>query len=47
MGGALTHGIIGLFLGPIVLAVTWELIAAWVKHEEQPVVDVASDTGSG
>jgi predicted PurR-regulated permease PerM len=34
MGGALAHGIIGLFLGPIVLAVTWELIAAWVKQEE-------------
>ena len=32
MGGALAHGIIGLFLGPIVLAVTWELIVAWVKH---------------
>ncbi len=43
LGGAVAHGIIGLFLGPIVLAVTWELIAAWVKHEEQPVVDVASE----
>jgi predicted PurR-regulated permease PerM len=32
IGGALAHGIIGLFLGPIVLAVTWELIAAWVKY---------------
>ncbi len=36
MGGAVAHGIIGLFLGPIVLAVTWELIVAWVKHEEAP-----------
>jgi predicted PurR-regulated permease PerM len=36
MGGAVAHGIIGLFLGPIVLAVTWELIAAWVKQEEAP-----------
>jgi predicted PurR-regulated permease PerM len=34
MGGALTHGIIGLFLGPIVLAVTWELIVAWVAQDE-------------
>ncbi len=33
-GGAVVHGIIGLFIGPIVLAVTWELIVAWVKHEE-------------
>jgi predicted PurR-regulated permease PerM len=36
MGGAVAHGIIGLFLGPIVLAVTWELISAWLKHEERP-----------
>jgi predicted PurR-regulated permease PerM len=34
IGGALAHGLIGLFLGPIVLAVTWELIVAWVKYEE-------------
>jgi predicted PurR-regulated permease PerM len=34
MGGAVAHGIIGLFLGPIVLAVTWELIAAWAAQEE-------------
>lgn len=36
IGGAIAHGIIGLFLGPIVLAVTWELVVAWVKHEEAP-----------
>jgi len=36
MGGAVAHGIIGLFIGPIVLAVTWELIVAWFKHEEAP-----------
>jgi predicted PurR-regulated permease PerM len=34
MGGALAHGIIGLFLGPIVLAVAWELIVAWAAQEE-------------
>jgi predicted PurR-regulated permease PerM len=33
MGGAVAQGIIGLFLGPIVLAVTWELFSAWLKHE--------------
>ena len=36
MGGVVAHGIIGLFVGPIVLAVTWELIAAWLKQEEAP-----------
>jgi predicted PurR-regulated permease PerM len=30
-GGALAYGISGLFLGPIVLAVSWELLAAWTK----------------
>jgi predicted PurR-regulated permease PerM len=34
LGGAVAHGIIGLFLGPIVLAVTWELIAAWAEQEK-------------
>ena len=37
LGGALAHGVVGLFIGPIVLAVTWELIAAWIKHEETPI----------
>jgi len=36
MGGALAHGVIGLFIGPIVLAVTWELVAAWIEHEDGP-----------
>ncbi len=35
-GRRVAHGIIGLFIGPIVLAVTWELIVAWFKHEEAP-----------
>jgi len=37
MGGVLAHGIIGLFVGPIVLAVTWELVAAWMQHEEASI----------
>lgn len=35
IGGTLAHGIVGLFLGPIVLAVAWELMAAWARQEEQ------------
>ena len=38
LGGVLAHGIIGLFIGPIILAVTWELIAAWIKHQDAPKV---------
>ncbi len=36
MGGALAHGVIGLFIGPIVLATAWELVAAWFAHEDEP-----------
>jgi len=30
IGGTLAHGIIGLFIGPIILSVGWELAAAWI-----------------
>ena len=33
IGGTLAHGIIGLFVGPIILAVAWELLVAWMKDE--------------
>ena len=35
IGGTLSQGITGLFLGPIVLAVIWELLMAWVKDNEK------------
>ena len=31
IGGTLAYGIAGLFLGPIVLAVSWELLVAWTS----------------
>lgn len=34
IGGTISHGITGLFLGPIILAVIWELFAAWIKEHE-------------
>jgi len=34
IGGTLAYGITGLFLGPIVLAVIWELMATWIKERE-------------
>jgi predicted PurR-regulated permease PerM len=33
LGGTLAHGIVGLFVGPIVLSVAWELMMAWVSEE--------------
>jgi predicted PurR-regulated permease PerM len=33
IGGTLGYGISGLFLGPVVLAVTWALLVAWVQED--------------
>jgi len=33
IGGTLAHGIVGLFVGPIILAVAWELLMAWTRAE--------------
>lgn len=33
IGGTLAHGIVGLFIGPIILAVAWELMGAWIRDE--------------
>jgi predicted PurR-regulated permease PerM len=34
IGGTVSYGITGLFLGPIVLAVVWELSLAWMREHE-------------
>lgn len=34
IGGVLSYGVTGLFLGPIVLAVIWELLVAWIRERE-------------
>lgn len=36
IGGTLSYGITGLFLGPIVLAVIWNLMMAWISEQESP-----------
>jgi len=38
IGGTLAYGITGLFLGPIVLAVIWELLVAWIGEHELPLI---------
>jgi predicted PurR-regulated permease PerM len=32
LGGTIAHGIVGLFIGPIILAVAWELMMAWIRN---------------
>ena len=34
IGGTLSLGLTGLFLGPIILAVIWELFVAWIRESE-------------
>ena len=38
VGGTIGYGLMGLFLGPIVLAVFYELVVAWVRLEPGPAV---------
>jgi predicted PurR-regulated permease PerM len=44
IGGTVSFGISGLFLGPIVLAVIWELLLAWSREPEAetPAADKAT-----
>jgi predicted PurR-regulated permease PerM len=44
IGGTLAHGIVGLFIGPIILAVAWELMRAWVGDDQAGAP--APDTGT-
>ncbi len=41
IGGTLAHGIVGLFIGPIILAVAWELTAAWIREDRSRQVPTA------
>lgn len=48
LGGMISSGIIGLFVGAVVLAVGYELFAAWVKSSEgdaEPIAAVAAELG--
>jgi predicted PurR-regulated permease PerM len=45
LGGTLAHGIVGLFVGPIVLAVAWELLMAWARVETADRSELAAKAG--
>ena len=32
LGGTLVHGMIGLFVGPIVLSIAWQLLVVWTSN---------------
>ncbi len=43
IGGLLAFGVIGLFVGPVILAVSWRLLEAWVNDGLPPAA--AEETG--
>jgi predicted PurR-regulated permease PerM len=42
IGGTLAHGIVGLFIGPIILSVAWELTIAWMRTDRFKVESIDS-----
>jgi predicted PurR-regulated permease PerM len=42
LGGTLAHGMIGLFVGPIVLSIAWQLLALWFRDEQDLPIHPAS-----
>ena len=38
IGGTLAHGIVGLFIGPIILAVAWEVMMAWIGVDDSTTI---------
>jgi predicted PurR-regulated permease PerM len=53
IGGLIAFGIIGLFVGPVVLAVTYTLLVAWIQGDELEPASVPAaakdkeETGTG
>jgi predicted PurR-regulated permease PerM len=37
IGGTLAHGMLGLFTGPIILSVAWELTVAWIRNDRADI----------
>jgi predicted PurR-regulated permease PerM len=42
IGGMIAFGLVGLFIGPMILAVTYTLVAAWVSESDAPALGAAS-----
>jgi predicted PurR-regulated permease PerM len=43
IGGTLAHGIVGLFVGPIILSLAWELTVAWIRAERAETEPLPAD----
>jgi predicted PurR-regulated permease PerM len=42
IGGLIAFGLLGIFVGPTVLAVAYTLLNAWIDEDETPGVDARS-----
>jgi predicted PurR-regulated permease PerM len=47
VGGLVAFGIIGLFIGPVVLAVSYTLLAEWVREPESPAAAARNQAEAG
>lgn len=47
IGGALSFGLVGVFLGPTLLAVVFRLIAEWSEHRSAEPVSLTVESSSG
>ncbi len=43
IGGLIAFGIIGLFIGPVVLAVTYTLLKSWVSGSTQEDEEIVNE----
>ena len=43
VGGTLAHGIVGLFIGPIILSLAWELTVAWIRSDRAATAPLPGD----
>ena len=39
LGGVLAFGLVGLFIGPVLLAVSLAIWREWLEHHQQPVIE--------
>ena len=46
IGGLIAFGVVGLFIGPVILAVTYTLLGVWVSRGEKEGGDVRSEEGN-
>jgi predicted PurR-regulated permease PerM len=47
IGGTVSYGVTGLFLGPIILAVIWELTVAWIRERGSALATLETTFANG